>query len=157
MLRVFTNLELLNCISAHDIRSQAAQVADSSYVCLAPEDITELLTREYSSVLRQTGYEWVENAFDCDNHALWATAWADRWHANNVKAGRAALAGLAFGELWVASKSHAICVAAHWCEKFDALELVAYEPQLSGAQAMAFAPVEMTPEDWQSVLLIKFQ
>lgn len=99
---------------------------------------------------------WVEEVFDCENHALRAALWATDCHRATFVAGAAPQTGIAFGELWVGSWAHAINFAIH-TDATGGLVFAAYEPQITGPNQIALTARVLKTEDAQSVQLAKLQ
>jgi len=105
--------------------------------------------------LIQIGFKWTEEVFDCEDVALWAMAWAKRFHLATVRKMGGPLSGLAFGEIWIPNKEHAVNVCLHLNDNSEPYVKI-YEPQpVIRLKMVCFTEVPMTPKDWKSVSLIK--
>ena len=154
--RIITYAEAYSFLRALGIPEDAVKLADETFA-LPTRDWVQRFAEPFTRLVENLGASgWVEQVFDCENHALRAALWVTDCHRATYEAHAAPKAGIAFGELWIGSWGHAINFAIHELP-IGSLDFQAYEPQLTGPRQIAFAPRVLTPDDFQTVQLAKLQ
>ena len=153
--RLISYAEAYSFLRSLGIPEEAVKLADETFA-LPTRDWVQRFAEPFSRLVENMGAsEWVEQVFDCENHALRAALWVTDCHRATYEAHAAPKAGIAFGELWVGSWAHAINFAIHQGDL--GLEFQAYEPQITGPRQIAFAGRVLTAHDFSTVQLAKLQ
>lgn len=155
--RIASISEVAQFLRSMGIPGDAVKLGDESYA-LPTREWVQRFASAYTALVREQGLsQWTEQVFDCENHAMRCTLEADKIHAETFFAQhQTPNCGLAFGELWVGSRGHAIVFCLHLGDSNE-LAFQAYEPQLTGPQQISLNPFVLFNADFPTVQLAKLQ
>lgn len=155
--RILTIAQVTQFLRSLGVPADAIKLGDESYA-LPTRDWVQRFSGAYTALVREQGLsQWLEQVFDCENHAMRCALEACKIHAETFLARHETPdCGLLFGELWVGSRGHAIVCCLH---QGDSGELVfqTYEPQLAGERQIALTPFVLYDADYPTIQLVKFQ
>lgn len=144
------NSDVSNALLAAGVPDRALFLGDTFYALPTERWITGPFSESFTRVLSGMGIKYTEESHDCENFAQLCAWFAAHCHAETPGS---PTSGLAFGELWVASLSHAINFAVHR-DDAGSLYVKCYEPQI-GARGFSCRPFDMQSSDYRSVILCK--
>lgn len=154
--RIIPLSELWSFLRRLGIPESSLKLADETFA-LPTLDYVRKFAEAYGPRVEAEGAsEWLEQVFDCENHAQRAALWMNDAHRLTWRAGLAPKSGLAFGEVWIGSHGHAVNCAVHTTDD-DKLVFACYEPQLRGPKHIGLTPYQLRTEDFPSIQLVKFQ